>query len=93
MFEYYYYHAGKTWDVTKLWEATKNNPILDIAIETFIKYDNYWNIGTFKDFAEEMNLVLKADYSYPIIIDEENRIVIDNVLRDLIENSNKKTMN
>lgn len=34
----------------------------DINVESFLKQDNYWNIGSFKELAKEMQLVLKADY-------------------------------
>lgn len=71
----YYYKAGKSWDVTKLWEATKDNPQEDINIESFLQQGNYWNIGRFLDLAKEMQLVLKADYSFPIILDEEHELV------------------
>lgn len=71
----YYYNAGKTWEDVKLWQATKDNDQIDVQIDTFINADNYWDIGTFKNFAEEMKQVLKADYSYPIIIDEKYELV------------------
>ena len=71
----YYYKGGKSWDVVKLWNATKDNPQKDINIETFLNQDNYWNIGSFKELAREMQSVLKADYSYPIILDEEYKLV------------------
>ena len=70
-----YYYAGKYWEVVRLWEATKNNNLVDVNIDMFIKHENYWNIGTFKDIAEELKLVLNADYSYPIIINEKNEII------------------
>ena len=59
----------------KLWEATKDNPQEDINVESFLKQDNYWNIGSFENLAKEMQLVLKADYSFPIILDEEYKLV------------------
>lgn len=71
----YYYKAGKTWEDVKLWEATKDNPQEDINVESFLKQDNYWNIRSFLELAKEMQLVLKADYSYPIILDEEHKLV------------------
>ena len=71
----YYYKAGKAWEDVKLWEATKNNTQQDINVESFLEQDNYWNIGSFKELAKEMQLVLKADYSYPIILDEEYKLV------------------
>lgn len=71
----YYYKAGKSWEDVKLWEATKDNPQEDINVESFLNQDNYWNIGSFKELAKEMQLVLKADYSYPIILDEEYKLV------------------
>lgn len=71
----YYYKSGKSWEDKKLWEATKNNPQEDINIESFLKQDNYWNIRSFLELAKEMQLVLKADYSYPIILDEEHKLV------------------
>lgn len=71
----YYYKAGKSWEDVKLWEATKDNSQKDINVESFLKQDNYWNVGTFLEFAKEMQLVLKADYSFPIILDEELKLV------------------
>ena len=71
----YYYKAGKSWEDVKLWEATKDNPQEDINVESFLKQDNYWNIGSFMELAKEMQLVLKADYYYPIILDEEYKLV------------------
>ena len=64
----YYYKAGKTWEDVKLWEATKDNPQEDINVESFLEQDNYWNIGSFKE-------LLKADYSFPVILDEEYKLV------------------
>lgn len=72
---YGYYDKGKWWESKKLWEATKNNPQEDINVEAFLHQDNYWNIGTFLDIAKEMMLVLSADYSYPIILNEKNELV------------------
>lgn len=71
----YFYKGGKSWDVIKLWKATENNSKEDINVETFMRQDIYWNLGSFKELAEEMKLVLMADYSYPIIIDEEYKLV------------------
>ena len=71
----FYYRAGKTWEDVKLWEATKDNEVISFAVADFIKQDTYWNIGTFKDLAEEIKMALKADYSYPIIIDEQGGLV------------------
>ncbi len=71
----YYYKAGKSWEDVKLWEATKDNQQESINIESFLRQDNYWNIGSFMELAKEMQLVLKADYSYPIILDEDNKLV------------------
>ena len=71
----YYYRAGKTWEDVKLWEATKDNKVEDYPIIDFMQQDTYWNIGSFRDLAEEMKSVLKADYSYPIIIDEQGDLV------------------
>lgn len=71
----YYYKEGKSWEDVKLWETTKDNPQEDINIESFLNQNNYWNIGSFKELAKEMQLVLKADYSYPIILDKEHKLV------------------
>ena len=71
----YYYKEGKMWENVKLWKATKDNPQEDINIESFLNQNNYWNIGSFKELVKEMQLVLKANYSYPIIIDKEHRLV------------------
>lgn len=71
----YYYKAGKAWEVTKLWKATKDNTQKDINVESFLNQDIYWNIGSFLELAKEMQSVLKADYSYPIILDEGYKIV------------------
>ena len=71
----FFYRAGKAWEDKKLWEATKDNEVKDYSITNFINQSNYWNIGSFREIAEEMKLVLKADYSYPIIIDEKGNLV------------------
>jgi hypothetical protein len=71
----YYHRAGKSWEAARLWEATKGNPQEDVNVESFLKQDNYWNIGSFLELAKEMQSVLKADYSFPVIIDEEHRLV------------------
>lgn len=71
----FYYKAGKAWEDVKLWEATKNNQLEDINVESFLQQDNYWNIGSFLELAKEIQLVLKADYSFPIILDEEYKLV------------------
>ena len=71
----YYYKAGKCWEDVKLWEATKDNLQEDINVESFLQQNNYWNIGSFLELAKEMMLVLSADYSYPIIVDEEYELV------------------
>lgn len=71
----YYYKAGKSWKVDKLWDATKDNVQKGINVESFLNQDIYWNIGSFLELAKEMQSVLKADYSYPIILNEEHKIV------------------
>ena len=71
----YYYKAGKSWEDAKLWEATKGNPQEDVDVESLLKQDIYWNIGSFLELAKEMQSVLKADYSFPVILDEERRLV------------------
>lgn len=71
----YYYKAGRSWKDVKLWEATQDNPQEDINVESCLNQDNGWNIGSFLELAKEMQSVLKADYSYPIILDEEYKIV------------------
>ena len=71
----YYHRAGKFWEDARLWEATKDNDVKDFQIEDFLKQDTYWNIGSFRELADEMKMVLKADYSYPIIIDDKGDIV------------------
>jgi len=71
----YFYKAGKSWEDVKLWEATKDNQREDINVESFLQQDNYWNIGSFLELAKEIQLVLKADYSFPIILDEEYKLV------------------
>ena len=71
----YYYRAGKCWEDKRLWEVTKNNELEDINVEFFLKQQVYWNIGSFLELAEEMKLVLNADYSYPIILDEKYQLV------------------
>lgn len=71
----YYYKAGRSWKDVKLWEATQDNPQEDINVESCLNQDNGWNIGSFLELAKEMQSVLQADYSYPIILDEEYKIV------------------
>lgn len=70
-----YYKAGKSWAVNKLWEATKENKVTNVKVESFLSKDNYWNIGNFRELAYEMHLALEADYTFPIIIDTENNII------------------
>ena len=72
----YYYKAGKSWKIDKLWEATKDNVQKGINVESFLNQDIYWNIKSFLELAKEMQSVLKADYSYPIILNEEHKIVV-----------------
>lgn len=67
--------GGKAWEDVRLWKATKNNEVISFPVADFLKKDNYWNIGTFRELAEEMKIALKADYSYPIIIDERGGLV------------------
>ena len=71
----YYYKAGRSWKDVKLWEATQDNPQEDINVESCLNQDNCWGIGSFLELAKEMQSVLQADYSYPIILDEEYKIV------------------
>lgn len=75
----YYYKAGKSWEDVKLWEATKDNLQEDVNVESFLKQDNYWNIGSFLELAKEMQLVLKANYSFPIILDEEYKLEMGHI--------------
>ena len=73
--EQFYYNAGKSWSVESLWEATKDNKVVNVGVHAFLRKDNYWNIGTFKDLAYEMRAALEADYSFPIIVDTKGEVV------------------
>lgn len=71
----FYQKAGKAWEVKKLWKVADKLPLTYIPVEKFIKQDVYWNIGTFRDYAEEFKRVLQADYSYPVLIGEDDEII------------------
>lgn len=73
--DFYYQRAGKVWKVSELIEATKDNPVQCISVEDFIEHDLFWNTPTLKDISRELKQVLDSDYSYPIIIDENNNII------------------
>lgn len=71
----FYRKAGKIWKVEDLWKVTETLPLRYVEVQKYINQDVYWNIGTFRDYAEEFKYVLKADYSYPIIIGEDDEII------------------
>lgn len=63
-----YYKAGKFWSAKKLWEAVKDK-IPQRVENRYILQQCSWNIGTLRDFAEEMRNVQEVSLDYPIILD------------------------
>lgn len=61
---------GKVWMVVDLIERAKDLPVKDIPID-HLAID--FNIGGMRvrDFVAHMKLVLEADMSYPVILDDE----------------------
>lgn len=63
-----YYKAGKFWKASTLWSAVKNK-IPQRVENRYILQECTWNIGTLRDFAEEMRIVQGVNLDYPIILD------------------------
>lgn len=63
-----YYRNGKFWKAFTLWDAVKNKTPQRVE-NRYILQECTWNIGTLRDFAEEMRNVQEVSLDYPIILD------------------------
>lgn len=69
-----YYRAGKFWSAKKLWEAVKDKTPQRVE-NRYILQQCSWNIGTLREFAEEMRNVQEVSLDYPIILDMNGYIL------------------
>ena len=69
-----YYKAGKFWKSSTLWNAVKNKTPQRVE-NRYILQECSWNIGTLRDFAEEMRNVQEVSLDYPIILDMNGNIL------------------
>ena len=69
-----YYKAGKFWKASTLWDAVKNKTPQRVE-NRYILQECSWNIGTLRDFAEEMRIVQGVNLDYPIILDINGHIL------------------
>lgn len=61
---------GKVWIVVDLIERAKDLPVEEIPIDHLAINFNIGNMKV-RDFVAHMKLILEADMSYPIILDDE----------------------
>lgn len=62
------------WSVPRLFELTKNMPVMEIPLEHLNVFHTYRNI-TLRDLAGHIVAVENADLTYPIILDEDGEIM------------------
>lgn len=61
------------WSVARLIELSKDLPVMEVNINHLNVYSRY-NL-TLREMVMHINAVLKADLSYPIILDEDGEIL------------------
>lgn len=77
---------GREWTVTSLVEHAKDRPVLDIPLEHLCIAKSVRGVRL-RDFVAHMKLVLDADLTFPIILDEDGDIFdgIHRVMKALLE--------
>jgi hypothetical protein len=66
--------GGSRWSVARLIELSRNLPVMDIPLDHLNVCNRYENLRL-RDMVSHMQAVLKADLSYPIILDEDGEIM------------------
>jgi ribose 5-phosphate isomerase len=62
------------WDVSRLFELSKNLPVMNIPLEHMHMHYKYVEL-TLRELAGHMVAVQNADLRYPIILDEDGEIM------------------
>ena len=62
------------WSVARLFELSRNLPVLDIPIDFLNIYYTYRNL-TLRDMVMHMNAINNADLTKPIILDEDGELM------------------
>lgn len=64
------------WRCTRLFELSKNFPVMEIPLDHLCVYGKLVNDNpTLRELAAEMRQIMKADLNYPIILDEDGDIL------------------
>jgi hypothetical protein len=80
---YYSCHSGNQvliWEVAGLWEKSKGMPVIEMPLAFFNRYldQDFWfrnKPPTLRNFLRHCVKIAEADLSYPIILDEEWRVL------------------
>lgn len=68
-------HLGRhRWSVARLFELSKNLPVMEIPLAHMNMYYKYEDL-TLRELAGHIEAVNNADLSYPIILDEDGDIM------------------
>lgn len=80
-------HLGKlSWSVPRLFELSKNLPVMEIPLDHLNIYYMYHNLSI-REMVEHFKSVQLADLNYPIILDEDGELMDGRhrIMRALIE--------
>lgn len=78
-----------SWSVARLFELSKNMPILEIPLDHLNICHTYESV-TIRDMIMHINAIKNADLSYPIIIDEDGEILDGRhrIMKAILEGAN-----
>ncbi len=62
------------WSVSRLFELSKDLPIMEIDLDHLNVWHNFEKI-TMRKFIMHMDAIMNADLNYPIILDEDGEIM------------------
>jgi len=69
------------WEVAGLWEKSKDLPVTEVPLDFFNQYldKNFWfaqkNPPNLRNFLKHCIKVAEADLAYPIILDEDGKVL------------------
>lgn len=66
--------GNHTWSVARLFQLTKNFPVMVVQLDHLNVYQKYNNL-TLRDMVTHMNAVNAADLNLPIILDEDGELM------------------
>ena len=74
-------HGYFAWDVDRLVESTRDEPVISVKLEDIKELDeNFWyqgtdDVPTVRSMVQHFQLVQETELEYPIILSEEGRVM------------------